>query len=70
MSISCFALNNPKVAFVEASRQAGIGTVVLSSPVGTNTGTQALAGGKAIGTGERWGLVDRKLCQFAGTKEA
>jgi len=38
--------------------------------VGTNTGTSALAGGTAIGTGEGWKRAVHKLCQFASTKEA
>ena len=50
------------MAFAEALSQAGTGTGVPSSLVDTNTGTWALAGGTAAGTGERWERAVRKLC--------
>ena len=50
------------MAFAEALSQAGTSTGVPSSLVGTNTGTLALAGGTAVGTGERWKGAGRKLC--------
>jgi hypothetical protein len=53
LSISNFALVGFEVAFAEALSQASTSTGVPSSLVGTNTGTLALAGGTAAGTGER-----------------